>query len=76
MKFNLFLVFFFFFSFFFLKNPLKFFHSIHLFFLIFGLDTYKTRIYLSSQLFFKTPHETLKFHEKFTKNEFSSDLQT
>ena len=73
MKFNLSL---FFFSFLFLKHPWKIFHSIHLFFLIFGLATYKTRIYLSSQLFFKTPHETLKFHEKFTENEFSSDLQT
>ena len=33
-------------------------------------------MYFSNQLFLKTPHETLKFQEKFKKNVFSSDLQT
>ena len=32
-------------------------------------------MYLSSQLFFKTAHETLQFQEKSKKNTFSSDLQ-
>ena len=30
-------------------------------------------MYVSSQLFFKTPHETLKFHEKSKKKQ-SADL--
>ena len=33
-------------------------------------------MYLSSQLFLKTPYETLKFKKKSKKNAFSSDLQT
>ena len=33
-------------------------------------------MYLSRQLYFKTPYETLKFQEKSKKNAFSSDLQT
>ena len=33
-------------------------------------------MYLSSQPFFKTPYETLKFQEKSKKNAFSSNLQT
>ena len=32
-------------------------------------------LYISSQLFFKIPHETLKFREKLKKNAFSTDLQ-
>ena len=63
------------FSFLFFKHPWKIFHSIHLFFLFFGLDT-NTNMYLSSQIFFKTPHETIKFHENSMKNTFSNDLQT
>ena len=69
-----------FFSFLFLKHPLKIFHSIHLFFLLFGLDTYKHIkdgcMYLFSQIFFKTPNRTRKFQEKSKKNAFSNDLQT
>ena len=33
-------------------------------------------MYLSSQLFFKTPHEILKFEENSKKNVFSRKLQT
>ena len=36
----------------------------------------ESSMYLSSQLFFKTPHETLKFQEKSKLNAFSSNLQT
>ena len=32
-------------------------------------------MYRPSQLFFKIPHETLKFQEKFKRNAFSCDLQ-
>ena len=33
-------------------------------------------VYLSSQLFFKTSHKTLKTHDKSKENAFSSVLQT
>ena len=62
MKLNLFMFFLFF------KHPWKIFHSIHLF-LFFGLDT-NTNMYLSSQIFFKTPNETIKFHENSMKKYF------
>ena len=39
-------------------------------------DIKESCIYLSSQLFFKTLHETLKFQEESKKNAFASDLQT
>ena len=69
-----------FFSFLLFKHLWKIFHPIHLFFLIW-FRYLQTRIkesfmYLSSQLFFKTPNQTLKFQEKTKKNVFSSDLQT
>ena len=55
-----------------LSRTKKIFHFIHLFFLIFGLDTNKhsrvSCIYLSSQ--------TLKFQEKSKKNTVYSDLRT
>ena len=38
-------------------------------------DIKESCIYLSSQLFFKTLHETLKFQEESKKNAFASDLQ-
>ena len=63
----------------FLKHLWKIFHSIHLLILLFGLDTIHIKescTYLSHQLLFKTPHETLKFHEKSKTNPFSSNLQT
>ena len=44
-----------FFSFLFLKHPWKIFNVFHLFFLLFGLDTYKHE---TSQHFFKTSHKT------------------
>ena len=62
MKLNLFICLFVF------ETPLKIFDSIHLFYLLFGLDTYKhikeSSMYLSSQRFFKTPHKALKFQVK------------
>ena len=75
MKLNLFTFFlslslFFFFFFFFFEKPLKYFCSIHLFFLLFLCFRYLQKcikescVYLSSQLLFKTPHKTLKFKEK------------
>ena len=80
MKLNLFMCFFGGFFVLFLKHLWKIFYSIHLFLLLFGLDTYKhireKYTYISSQLFFKTTHKTLKFQEKSKKNAFSSDLQT
>ena len=71
-KLNLFMSFF---SFLFLKHPWKIFHSILLFTLLFGLNTIERPIkesymYLSSQLFFKTPHRTLKFQEESKKMHF------
>ena len=62
-------------SFLFLKHPWKIFHSILLFFLLFGLNTGKrcikeSYICLSSHLFFKTPYRTLKFQEKSKKMHF------
>ena len=38
--------------------------------------TKESCMYLSSQLFFKTLHKTLKFQQKSKKNTFSRDLQT
>ena len=72
MKLNLLMCFCFFL---FLKHPWKIFHSILLFFLFFGLNTIERHIKesyinLSSQLFFKTPHRTLKFQENPKKMHF------
>ena len=57
-----------FFFFFFLKNPWKIFRYIHLLFLLFGWATQTRKkescMYFPCQLFFKTPHETLKFQQK------------
>ena len=39
-------------------------------------DIKESCIYLSSQLFFKTLHKTLKLQEESKKNAFASDLQT
>ena len=41
------------------------------------LQTYlqESCLYISSQLFFKTPHKTQKFPEKLKKNAFSTNLQ-
>ena len=68
-------------SFLFMKHPWKIFHSILLFFLLFGLDAIQTRIkescmYLSSQFFFKILHKTIKFQETSEKNVFFSGLQS
>ena len=56
------------FFFFFWKNPWKIFRYIHLLFLLFGWATQTRKkescMYFSCQLFFKTPHETLKFQQK------------
>ena len=45
-----------------LKHPCKIFYSTHLFFLLFGLDTYKHAFeictYLSSHFYSKTPYKT------------------
>ena len=53
---------------FFLKNPWKIFRYIHLLFLLFGWATQTRKkescMYFPCQLFFKTPHETLKFQQK------------
>ena len=65
-------VFFFFFVF---ETPLKDFpfYSYILVILLFGylqIHIKESCMYISSQFFFKTPHETLKFQEKFQKNQF------
>ena len=70
-----------FFSFLVLKHPWKIFNMFHLFFLFFGLDTYKHAkkvncMYLSSQRFFKTLEWNSKIPRKFKKNDLYSDLQT
>ena len=78
MKLNFFVTFFFFFVF---ETPLKdfLFYSpivLTLWFRYLKTLTWESCMYLSSQLFFKTPHETpkLKKKKKFKKNVLSSDL--
>ena len=73
MKLNLFKCFF---SFLLLKYRWTIFHSIHLFFLLLGLDTCtkESCIYLSRKRLFKTPNKALKFQEKPKKNTFYSNL--
>ena len=71
----------FFFFFFVLEIPLRDFPFYSSVLLTLWFRYLQTRIkescmYLSSQIFYKTPHETLKFLEKSKKNTFSSDLQT
>ena len=61
-----------------LKHPWKIFHSfLFFFFLRLALDTYehKSYMYLSSQLYLKTIHKTLKFQEKSKKNVSSSNFK-
>ena len=70
-----------FFCLFVFETPLKdfpFYSSITLTFWFGYLQTCikENSMYFSSQLFFKTPHETLKFQEKSKLNAFSSNLQT
>ena len=78
MKLNPFMCFFFFFVF---ETFLKDFLFYSPIILTLWFDTYnfplkENCMYLFSQHFLKTPHETLKFEEKSKKNAFSSDLHT
>ena len=79
MKLNLFMLFLFFLFCF--ETPLKDFPFYSLILLTLCFRYLQTSInesfiYLSSHLFFKTPHETLRFQETSKKYAFSSDLQT
>ena len=84
MKLNLFMCFLFFiiifFLFLFLKHPWKVFHSIHLFFELFSLDTYKHArrvacIFLVN-FFSKLPMKLQNSKKNPRKNAFSSNLET
>ena len=77
MKFNLFMCFFFFFVFETPLNDFPFYSPILLTLWFRYLQTRikESRMYLSSQLFFKTPNKTLKFQEKYILQR-STDLNS